>query len=246
MRIAACQLPHVQNDPERALALVEQHATSAQHDGAELICFPECFLQGYDVSPSHVEAVALELESLAFEQILRRLRRLLPVVVLGLIEKRDGKFYNTAVVITQGVLVGRYRKAHLVGGEQAIFGRGDDCPVFDVDDVKVGINICYDLQFAESTDAAVAAGARLLACPCNNMLRPATAEDWKLRHNEIRCRRARDARVWMMSSDVTGEYGGRISYGPSAVIDPMGNIVAQVPLMTTGIVVVDIPGDRIA
>jgi predicted amidohydrolase len=245
MRIAACQLPHVQNDPERALALVELHTTNAQHAGAELICFPECFLQGYDVTPSHVEAVAVELDSLAFEQILERLRRLRPVVVLGLIEKLDNKFYNTAVVISQGVHVARYRKTHLVGSEQAIFGRGDDYPVFDVGDFKVGINICYDLQFAECADAAVAAGARLLACPCNNMLRPATAEDWKLRHNEIRCRRAREARVWMMSSDVTGECGGRISYGPTAVIDPMGNIVAQVPLMTTGLVVVDIPGDRV-
>jgi hypothetical protein len=48
------------------------------------------------------------------------------------------------------------------------------------------------------------------------------------------------ARVWLLSSDVTGERGGRISYGPTAVIDPRGTVVDQVPLMTTGMALAEI------
>jgi predicted amidohydrolase len=240
MKIAACQLPHVQKDTDRALALIDFHSTNAQREGAKLVCFPECFLQGYDVSAHHVATVALDLKSSELERILRRLEGLEPVIVLGLIEKDAGKFYNTAVVIARGTLVTRYRKTHLIGGERSIFERGRDYPVFDVAGLRVGINICCDLQFAESVEAAVGAGAELLVCPCNNMLRPSTAEDWKLRHNEVRSERARDARVWILSSDVTGGHDGRISYGPTAVIDPGGRVVAQVPLMTTGMVVVEL------
>lgn len=71
------------------------------------------------------------------------------------------------------------------------------------------------------------------------MLRPEAAEDWKYRHNVVRCKRARDSRVWLLSSDVTGQRDGRVSYGPTALIDSTGSVVAQVPLMTTGMVVAE-------
>ena len=244
MKIAGCQLPHVQGNVEHALSLIVTNATNAQRQGVNLVCFPECFLQGYDVTAAHVTSSAIDLHSSVFHQILGRLEHIEPVVVLGLIEKAGDRFYNTAVVVARGTLVTRYRKAHLIGNEQKIFERGSECSVFDVDGVKVGINICYDLQFAESAESAVSGGAQLLVCPCNNMLRPSNAEDWKLRHNEIRCERARDAGVWIVSSDVTGEYNGRISYGPTAVIDSSGRVVAQVPLMTTGMVVVEFPSNE--
>lgn len=60
------------------------------------------------------------------------------------------------------------------------------------------------------------------------------------RHNEIRARHAKEHRLWIAASDIVGERDGRISYGPTAVIDPNGTIVAQVPLLTTGVVVVEI------
>jgi len=246
MMVAACQPPVVMNDTERALSLVELHSMDAQRRGAKLICFPEAFLQGYDVRAEHVRNVALDLESADFSSILRRLDGIEPVIVLGLIEKRSGSFFNTAAVIARGNLVARYRKAHLIGNEQAVFERGSDHCVFDVAGVKVGINVCYDLQFPESAAAASEAGAELLACPCNNLLRPTTAEEWKLRHNQIRSERAREARVWILSSDVTGEHEGRISYGPTALIDPEGTVVAQVPLMTTGLLVVEPHIERLA
>jgi len=58
MKIAGCQLPYVDAEPERALSLVELHAAEAARAGAALVCFPECFLQGYDVSPGHVTSAA--------------------------------------------------------------------------------------------------------------------------------------------------------------------------------------------
>lgn len=239
MKIAACQLPEVHGNIERALSLIRFHAADAQRQGAKLVCFPECFLQGYDVNSKYVASVALDLGSAAFKRILQQLEGLEPVIVLGLIEQQASRFYNTAVVIERGTLVTRYRKAHLVAGEQAVFDAGTGCSIFELGHTKVGINICHDLNFAESVESCVRAGARLLVCPCNNMLRAQAAEDWKHRHNEIRCRRARDSCVWLLSSDVTGEHGGRVSYGPTALIDSAGKVVARVPLMTTGMVVAE-------
>jgi predicted amidohydrolase len=241
VRVAACQLPDVLNDVARARALIEDWTAAAEERGAELVLFPECFLQGYDLRREHVEAVAIEVRSPAFARLRRALSALGPTIVFGLIERDGDELRNTAVAIARGEIVARYRKGHLIGNEASVFEPGNEHAVFEVAGVKVGLNICYDLQFAEPARAAAGAGAVMLACPCNNMLRRESAEEWRFRHNELRAQRARDSGLWLVSSDVTGERDGRISYGPTALIDPRGRVVDQLPLLTVGMLVADVP-----
>jgi predicted amidohydrolase len=240
MRIAACQLPDIRRNLPLALSLIETSVTDATRQGAQLVCFPECFLQGYAADIGYVSDVALDLASSEFKRILRSLKGLEPTIVIGTIERKGHSFFNSAVVVEHGELIGCYRKTHLLEGEQAVFSPGDQYPVFNVGGVKVGVNICYDLNFRDSVEAVALAGAQLVACPCNNMMRRVTAEKLKHVHNEIRSQRAREARVWLLSSDVVGERDGRVSYGPTAVINPVGIVIDQVPLMTTGMVVAEI------
>lgn len=240
MKIAACQLPDVRNDVPLALSLIKAYTADAQQSGVNLICFPECFLQGYDLRAEHVTDVAIDLNSEEFARLLKELESLEPVMVVGLIEREAGAFYNTAVAIDRGKLLARYRKTYLLKHEQSIFESGNGTPVFGIAGTNVGINICYDLNFSESVASAAAAGAELLVCPCNNMMPRKTAEEWKLRHHEIRSRRAQEQSLWLVSSDVTGERDDWVSYGPTAVIDPNGAVIEQVPLMETGMIVAKI------
>jgi predicted amidohydrolase len=106
--------------------------------------------------------------------------------------------------------------------------------------LKIGISICYDLNFSESIERNAIAGAQLLVCPCSNMMPRAKADEWKLRHNEIRSGHAKEHGLWIVSSDVVGERDGRVSYGPTAVIDPQGTVVTQVPLLAAGMVIAEI------
>jgi predicted amidohydrolase len=240
VKVAGCQVPDVRNDPERAVAIVRARTMEAQQLGATLVTFPECFLQGYDVGLAHVSATAIDLSGAGFAGILHALRALDAVIVLGLIERDSSGYYNAAVVVRQGRLLARYRKRHLLEGERAVFGAGQESPVVDVGGMLISVSICYDLQFSDSPLAAAHAGARVLACPCNNMLRSESAERWKWKHNETRSKRAREANVWIVSADVTGERDGRISYGPTAVIAPDGNVLSQVPLLAEGIALAEI------
>lgn len=240
LKLAACQVPDVRNDPDRAVSIVRERTMEAQELGASLVTFPECFLQGYDVGSTHVSSTALDLSGAGFGRILRTLGALDAVIVLGLIERDAAAFYNSAVVLRRGRLLACYRKRHLLESERLVFGAGQESPVVDVDGVLISVNICYELQFSEPSLAAVRAGARVLVCPCNNMLRAESAERWKWRHNELRSVRAREANVWLVCADVTGERDGRISYGPTAVIAPDGKVVSQVPLLAEGIALADV------
>jgi hypothetical protein len=56
----------------------------------------------------------------------------------------------------------------------------------------------------------------------------------------MRIERVNETKVWLVSSDVTGERNGRISYGPTSAINPYGQVVEQVPLMETGMITVEI------
>jgi predicted amidohydrolase len=237
MRVGAGQTPEILGDMDAALRVVREFARQP----VDLLLFPECFLPGYAVTEEHVRRQALEIGSAAFDAVLARLADLRPMLVLGLIERAGDSYYNTAVVIAGGSVVGRYRKTFLTAGER-VFTAGDEYPVFECRGVRFGINICYDTQFPAAAAGVAAGGAQVLLVPAQNMMGLDKAFHWQYRHNEIRARRARETGLWLVSADVTGERGtDRIGLGPTCVLNPAGEVVAQVPTGRTGVVTADIP-----
>jgi predicted amidohydrolase len=240
VRIAAAQTVEFREDIDAALNCVEDVAARAEIEGALLLCFPEGFLQGYLTDENSARRNALDLTSLAFEAVLDWLPKTGPMIVMGLIEVEKGRLFNTAIVVDRGAIIGRYRKAHLLDGEQ-IFDAGSDNHVFEVAGLRFGINICYDTNFAAAASKVANLGASLIVCPANNMLHRKTAEALKDLHNSVRGERCRETGLWLVSADVTGERDGRISWGPTAVLNPAGEVVAQLPLERIGLLIFDIP-----
>src|SRR4051812_14880537 len=95
VKIAACQVPEIMGDIEASVACIEQYAIEATKKGADLVLFPECFLQGYLLEDGQARDNALNLKSAEFKLILKRLAHLEPVLVFGLIEIDKGKLFNT-------------------------------------------------------------------------------------------------------------------------------------------------------
>ncbi|HEV7962703.1 MAG TPA: carbon-nitrogen hydrolase family protein, partial [Actinoplanes sp.] len=139
-------------DVPAAVASVESFAAEADAADLDLLLFPECFLQGYLVTPQYVHRNAFDLGSAAFGEVLSRLSPIRQTLVLGVIERQDGRFFNSAVVIAQGTMIGVYRKTHLTRGEST-FTAGTAYPVFDLNGIRFGINICYDTRFPAAAHA---------------------------------------------------------------------------------------------
>jgi predicted amidohydrolase len=240
VRIAAAQTVEFREDIKAALNCAADFTARAEAKGASLLCFPEGFLQGYLTDETPARRNALDLASPAFTAVLDLFPKSGPMIVMGLIEVEHKRLFNTAIVVHRGVLIGRYRKAHLLGGEQ-IFDTGSDSRIFEVDGLRFGINICYDTNFPEATRKIADLGASLIVCPANNMSRRETAERLKQVHNSVRGERCRETGLWLISADVTGERDGRICWGPTSVLNPAGEVVAQLPLEKPGLLVFDIP-----
>ena len=88
-------------------------------------------------------------------------------IIAGLLENEHGVLYNTAVLIDrQGRVAGKYRKVTLpLEDLEAGVTPGDNYPVFDTNFGRIGIVICYDIQFTEPCRALALQGAEIIFCP---------------------------------------------------------------------------------
>ena len=247
VRIGTCQTSEIIGDSPAALDVMLRFAKEAEDKNVDLLLFPECFLTGYVLSESFVAEHSYDFESTQFAAILKQLEHVKPVLVFGVNEKKSGQYFNSAVVVSKGEMIGVYRKTHLIDPNELFYTPGNEYTIFEIKNLKYGINICYDTQFADAAKAVAEKGAQLLLSPAQNMLRRETAEYWKDKHSDICVERVKETGLWFVRSDVTGirptgHYGAeRIAYGPTMAINPSGEIVAQVPLMTVGMITVDIP-----
>jgi predicted amidohydrolase len=239
IKVSVCQVPDIRDDIETSLKWIQKFIEQAEDEGVSLICFPECFLQGYLTEKVLAEKYAINLNCLAFKSILKQLAKNKPMIVFGLIEEEDKNLFNTAVVIKEGKLIGKYRKTHLLDGE-TVFTAGTEYPVFEENGLKFGINICYDTQFPEAAANLTDQGAKLILCVSNTMMSLKKAEKFKHLHIPMRTERVNEKKIWMLSSDITGVREGRIAYGTTSAINPAGEVVAQVSFMETGMLVVEI------
>jgi 5-aminopentanamidase len=170
VRVACHQLAPVVGELDanraRALAALDAAATA----GAQVVVLPELAASGY-VFHDAQEARALAepgdgptLSGWAERAALHGL-----VVAGGFAELgAGGELYNSAALIDPGGVRAVYRKAHLWDREKLLFTPGDDPPpVLDTLHGRIGLIVCYDLEFPECTRAVALRGAELLCVPTN-------------------------------------------------------------------------------
>lgn len=224
LRVATFQRqPLFDNIPGTVERLVADLAWCGTHN-VELAVFPECYLQGYASDRATIARRAITLDGPEIAAVLSLLARGHTDIVLGLIEGPGEVFYNTAAVIRNGHIVGVYRKHHT---NEHGFDPGQDLPIFEFHGWRFGINICYDANFPDTAATLHQQGAQLICYPLNNMLSPVTAAQWRSKSIENLQARARETGCWVVSSDVTGECPGKMSYGCTAVVQPDGSVARQ-------------------
>ena len=241
MRVAASQPRDRVDDIPGAIAQIVADGARAEREGAALICFPECYLQGYVVDSTVTARLAMSLGSAAFTQLINATASLSPVLVVGFIERNAIGVFNSAAVLHRGKLVGVYSKSMLLRGEARVFCAGAGPEVFAANGLRFGINICNDLNFANCAAPVKADGGNLLVCPCNNMLGLENARIWKERHNAVRGERCRETGLPLLSSDVTGRRDDRVAWGPTALLGRDGKVISQAPLDQEALLIAELP-----
>lgn len=208
-------------------------------NGAELVVFPECSLHGYPdrrargtaAGRARIWAQAEDAATGEFSgQLVEHAMARGIHVVFGLNERgrRPGTAYNTAVITGPHGYIGAYRKVHLGVSERQVWLAGDAWPVFATALGRIGLLICVDKAFPESTRELALGGADLLVMPTAWAFVVGGSTDIDERWAEYyllfdRARAAENSR-WFVSSNYVGELGDTRYGGYSQIVDPLGNV----------------------
>ncbi|HEX2417668.1 MAG TPA: carbon-nitrogen hydrolase family protein [Micromonosporaceae bacterium] len=249
MRIAVCQV-NSREDRGANLAVARKLLQQAADQGARLVVLPEYL----DYLGAATRPVAEPVDG-EFGQFFAHAARTLGIWV------HTGSFhevspdrdhtYNTSLLFDpRGELAAAYRKIHLydveIPGrvsfrESAHIAPGAEIVTADIEGIRFGFSICYDLRFPELYRRLADAGAQVVLVPAAFMLH--TGRD----HWEVLLRaRAIENQCYVLAAAQIGDHEpGRTCYGRSMVVDPWGIVIAQAP-DSIGVTVADLDFDRLA
>lgn len=130
---------------------------------ADLICLPETF-KAAGLPASRIRELAEPIDGPSMQALAERARRHRIHIVAGLFIIADGVVSNVAVLLDpSGKLVGTYSKNHPTEGE--ILGGvtpGAGAAVFQTDIGRIGLAICFDLNWRELWADMKAQGADIV------------------------------------------------------------------------------------
>ncbi len=165
MRVAINQCDGALSASAR-LAQLEDCLGRAQGTVDVMVC-PELFASGYRIGVDEVHARAQSADG-PFNRAAAELARRFGVALVYGYPERDGeRVFNSACCIDRnGRMIANHRKLYLSGDyEETAFATGTQYTVFDLDGVRAGLLICFDVEFPESVRALARAGCELVLVP---------------------------------------------------------------------------------
>jgi predicted amidohydrolase len=173
-RATCCQLPLHIGDADGNRAAARTAIEEAAGDGAQIVVLPELASSGYVFADrSELVSLAEPRDGPSVTEWANLATAFGVTIVAGFPEAAGDAVYNSAAVVDPTGLRGVYRKAHLWDTENAVFDRADDLPLLvDTEHGRIGVMICYDVEFPEWVRAVALEGADLLCAPVNWPLLP--------------------------------------------------------------------------
>jgi predicted amidohydrolase len=231
-----------------ALAHVLPLVREAAAGGARLIATPE----GTNILQKDRETLLPQLVMLEDDPVVLGLRaaaRDLGVwidVGSALVKREDGKVANRQVLIRpDGSIAATYDKLHMfdvdlptgeTARESATYEPGDRAVVAEVDGVKVGLTICYDLRFPALHRALALAGATVITIPAA-FTRPTGEAHWEV----LMRARAIETGSYVLAAAQGGFHEDRRgTYGHSLVVEPWGQVIAKLDHDEPGVLWADL------
>lgn len=149
MKIAAYQF-EVTGNIRSNLSVIEQAITMAKKQEVNLVIFPECCLTGYPprdmecsemVDFNEVEKSCNKIQELANETDIN--------IIVGTIFRDKGQIVNRAICIQPNQERTLYDKRALYGWDSDNFEVGDKQGIFEIQGIKIGVRICFEIRFPE-------------------------------------------------------------------------------------------------
>lgn len=241
LRVALAQVNVTVGDLRANQAKILQAMREAYAAGAHVVCLPELALTGYPPEDLLLKPGFVAANLVALQELVEASRDLPGLTsVIGFVD-RVHDIYNAAAVLYEGKLVGVYHKHYLpnygVFDENRYFQAGDKAPLFLINGVHVGVNICEDVWYPTGPMTMQAhAGAEVIL---NINGSPFHTEKDQFRENMM-ATRAADNGVIVAYLNLVGGQDELIFDGGSMIFDAQGELVARAKRFEEDLLVVDL------
>ena len=240
IRIGLAQINASVGDLDGNTKKILRFVQDADKLGVDIIAFPELAITGYPpedllLKPGFVDD---NLESLRL--IAKKTSSLDIAIITGFIDRSDD-IYNSAALISKGKIAGIYHKNYLpnygVFDEKRYFKSGNECPLFIIAGVSVGINVCEDIWYPDGPCMNQAlAGAQLII---NINSSPYHRGKRQFRERMVSTR-ASDNTVFIAYTNMVGGQDELVFDGHSMIFSPSGELIARGKQFEEDLVVKDI------
>jgi len=242
IRIAAVTFNSAVNQTRDNLDRMALWIKQAKSHAAQLICFPELNITGYSTKPE-IKSCAESIPGPISERLVQMAHENQIAILAGMAEKDEkGRIFASHLVVTPQNISGIYRKIHIAPPERNIFSPGNTVPLFEVEGVKLGIQLCYDAHFPELSTRMAVEDADIIFMPHASPRGTPTEKlaSW-LRHLTAR---AFDNSVFIVACNQVGENQNGLDFpGLAVAVGPSGKILAKDTTGGEGMLVVDLKSD---
>lgn len=236
----ASRLGDVEYNVKKAGAFIAQ----ASSKGADIICLPELYATGYNMSMLGDKVISLsrEYEKFISDEMSKAARDNSIYVISshGVVNEADNRVYNAAVLFDRsGDKKGSFYKTHSFALEKDYFSEGCEYPVFDTDIGKIGIMICYDAGFPEAARTLCLKGAEMIFIPA--AWRIQDENSWLLNIPS----RALENQLYTVGVNRSGHEGDLHLFGKSMACNPFGEVIMQMDYDSDEVAVCEIDLDEV-
>lgn len=246
LRIGMAQINCTVGDLVGNTRKVCEYIKQAEESGVDLISFPEMAITGYPPEDLLHKAQFIK-DNLECLKMIAEIKANSTIVV-GFVDRQQDKLYNAAAIIHDQTVAGIYHKTHLpnygVFDEKRYFQEDPRIPVFIINGVAIGVNICEDI-WEESGPAKIQAlvgGAEVIV---NINSSPYHKEKWKEREEMLK-KRARDNKVIVAYNNMVGGQDELVFDGHSMIFDQAGRLITQGRQFEEDLIMADLDIEAVA
>jgi len=191
-----------------------------------LLVFQECALCGYP--PIEIDSVAsIDFAAVdrCMDYICSMAKQHSMYIALGNIRRESVGYYNSIQLVgPNGTLVGNYDKRALWGWDKDNFVQGTKNGIYDIDGIKVGFRMCFEVRFPEYFRELFASDAKLCFVSFCDVSTTEDPQRYDIIRSHLVTRAVENVMTVIAVNSTTG-----CQTAPTAVFSTGGKVMDQAP-----------------
>lgn len=218
------------------MKMIEKAILLAANNNVRLLVFPECSLTGYP--PITIESCEC-IDFIQVEECFYKLQKLSikynMFIIIGSVTKENEEYYNSAITFSpDGCKIPSYDKRALWGWDKENFSNGESIGVIEIDNIKVGIRICFEVRFPEYFRELYKLDTDLNLVIFYDVSNDDDIERYELIKSHLKTRAVENV-TEIVSVNTINKY----QTAPTAIFDKSGKMIMELLRDTEGLLVYD-------